>query len=197
MNIFLEGPKGIGKTTLIKQALKISGKKATGFLSVRLVDQNGVSVGFCLERFTDNCETVRVVETVDLKTKGLFMSGNPENRVVNLDVFEEIREIVGSFLEYDVFVIDEIGGLELLSPVFVEYIKTVLDSNIVCIGTYKSKDNFKHMKTNVDVNLVGDPGGRFKEQLVEKYNAEFLTVTEQNKQEILKKIIYNLKKGWL
>ncbi len=191
MNIFLEGPKGIGKTTLIKQALKASGKKTTGFLSVRLVDKNGESVGFCLERFTEDCETVRVVESVDVKTKGLFMSGDPKNRVVKLEAFCEISEIVGDYSGYDIFVMDEIGGLELLSPVFVEYIKTVLSSNMFCIGTYKSKDNFKHMKTNVEVDLADNPGEHFKKQLIEKYNAEILTVTEQNKQEILKKIIYN------
>ncbi len=193
MRIFIEGEKGIGKTTLLKTIVKKSGKKAGGFSSYKLVDDEQKSVGFYIDTFNCNIKSDVVLQKDFKQDEKLFMRGYPENRSVDLRVFDRIDEIVGDFSEIECFVMDEIGGLELLSRPFLEFLDRVFKSSIPCIGTFKSFKNFEYMKQKVDVEFIGDPSNDFRERLINDYGAKILTLTDQNKAEIENEILNAIK----
>lgn len=113
--LFLTGGIGCGKSTAIGQALGDRLSECGGFLTRRYREPH--------LHFT--------LETPDGRQKATFLDfggGKPEG---NLSVFSEI------YLQGDVLVLDEIGGIELLNPDFAAALETLLSGNTPILGVIK------------------------------------------------------------
>ena len=124
-NLFLTGPIGSGKSTSIAKALGEYLPKAGGFLTVRQLDDSGRAVAYWLQR--PNGSDRQII--IDYSAKPYTM---------HMEVFERFGvELLDQAQDYDFVILDEIGGFEVLSDVFMEALMKLLQSNIPCIGVMK------------------------------------------------------------
>ncbi len=126
--LFLTGPIGAGKSSLIRKALGDSINKAGGFVTERIIE-DGVLVGFDLV----NLDTDSSLSRLRFLT---FKSGNV---CINDEVFSEfVPRILQEATKKPFVVLDEIGGFEILIPEFVEAFDKLIESDIPCIGVLKA-----------------------------------------------------------
>jgi len=124
-NLFLTGPIGCGKSTSIAAALGENLDKAGGFLTVRQKDDTGRAVAYWLRR-PDGSDGQIII---DYSAKPYTM---------HMEVFEHFAAaLLDEATQYDFVILDEIGGFEVLSDVFVSALRKVLESDIPCIGVMK------------------------------------------------------------
>ena len=115
--LFLTGPIGCGKSTAIANALGDRTSQCGGFLTRRYREPH--------LHFTLESPDGTVKETfLD------FASGKPE---VDLAVFSD------RYLQGDILILDEIGGIELLVPDFASALEAVLASGIPILGVIKGE----------------------------------------------------------
>jgi len=79
--------------------------------------------------------------------------------------------------------LDEIGGIELTSRVFMDALERILSGSTPCIGTFKSRENFAH--TSSVLKLTCRNEHRELEQRLKKWLAP---VTEQNYDEVRERL---------
>ena len=124
-NLFLTGPIGSGKSTSIAKALGEYLPKAGGFLTVRQLDHAGRAVAYWLKR--PNGSDGQMI--IDYSAKPYTM---------HMEVFEHFGvELLEKAQDFDFVILDEIGGFEVLSDVFMEALMKLLQSDIPCIGVMK------------------------------------------------------------
>ncbi len=124
-NLFLTGPIGSGKSTSIATALGENLPKAGGFLTVRQLDNSGRAVAYQLKR--PNGSDGQII--IDYSAKPYTM---------HLEVFEDLGiRLVEEATQFDYVILDEIGGFEVLSDVFMEALIKLLQSDVPCIGVMK------------------------------------------------------------
>lgn len=169
-NILLTGEPGYGKSTLIERIVLRLDRPTTGFFT-REMRESGRRVGFS-------------ITTLDGK-RGLLAHVDIPGRYrvgrygVNLPDLDQIA--VPSMLpqaETVVVVIDEVGKMECLSPVFRQTLMRTLDSPNTVIGSISRKGNafIEAVKKRTDVHLV--------------------TVTETNRDTLLEDVLRVLPQGF-
>ena len=126
-NLFLTGPVGCGKSTSIASALGENLTKAGGFLTVRQKDDTGRAVAYWLKRPDGSDGQV----IIDYSAKPYTM---------HMEVFEDLGiRLLEEAKQFDYVILDEIGGFEVLSDVFLEALQRLLESDIPCIGVMKGE----------------------------------------------------------
>jgi|GEM_PF-233366 len=129
-NIFISGLPKSGKTTLLQklvEELKKSGKKVGGFLSPASLE-HGSREGFIVE----DIETGKKAQLASLS------SGGPKvgKYCVKVKEFESIAiPAMNKVDKYDVFVMDEIGRMEMKSKKFVNLLDKVFESKTLVIAS--------------------------------------------------------------
>lgn len=163
----LTGKPGVGKTTLIKQALEETGIEAGGFYTEE-IRQAGVRQGF------------RIV-TVDGRTAVLARAGlRSRHAVSRYGVDTETLDGVGvpavndAIASGKVVVIDEIGKMELFSPAFRDAVTRALDGGKPMLGT---------------IMLAPHP---WADTVKRRPDVETVVVTRENRQQVLAGL-----KSWL
>ena len=152
--MFITGRPGVGKTSVLIRAtdlLKTEGYKIGGMIS-REVREQGVRVGF---------------EIIDFHTKqkGLLAhvsqpTGPQVSKYrVNMDDLDTIgtNSIVDAVTNADVTVIDEIGGMELLSAEFRKAVGLAIRSSKPVVGAIHStaRDQFiNNIRSREDVEVL-------------------------------------------
>lgn len=116
-HLFLTGPIGCGKSTAISRALGDRLSQYGGFLTRRYREPH---LHFTLESPDGTYK----------KTFLDFAAGKPQ---VDLSVFSEIS------LMGNVLILDEIGGIELLNPVFTASLDAALNSDTPILGVIKGE----------------------------------------------------------
>ncbi|OGS20947.1 MAG: hypothetical protein A2252_04450 [Elusimicrobia bacterium RIFOXYA2_FULL_39_19] len=113
-NLFITGKPGAGKTTLIKDSVLPYVSEIGGFYTEDILDENKKRLGFKLKTFSGS-------EGI-LASKGLKSKNKINKYGVDLQVLENIgvKEMRKTLNENKIVVIDEIGVIETLSPVFTE-----------------------------------------------------------------------------
>lgn len=123
--LFLTGPSGCGKSTAIARALGEYMAGAGGFLTVRIRDAEGRAIAYRLQR-------------PDSEEGEIFLDYSGRPAKMHLDVFEDLGvRLLEEAKRYPYIVLDEIGGVELLSPSFRQALDRILNSGIPCIGVMK------------------------------------------------------------
>ncbi|CAG05192.1 unnamed protein product [Tetraodon nigroviridis] len=165
-HVFLTGPPGVGKTTLVQkacEALVSSGVGVEGFYTEEVRDR-GRRVGF--DVVTVGGERGRLSRIRDVASSG---PGRREyavgQYVVDLPSFENL--VLPLFSNMDsargggrkVFLIDEIGKMELFSQSFIRSVRETLDSaRCTILGTIpvpkgKPLDLVEEVRSRTDVKV--------------------------------------------
>ncbi|MEM2944210.1 MAG: NTPase [Methanomassiliicoccales archaeon] len=148
-NILITGIPGVGKTTVIKKVVEKLGERCGGFYTEEIRSE-GIRVGF-------------KIVSLDGKTgvlASISLSGAPKvgKYGVNLQEINNIAvtSIAEAIRSEKIVVIDEIGKMEVLSPLFRSLVVLALDSQNVVIATVSEKgkeDFFDEIKMRSDVEL--------------------------------------------
>lgn len=129
-NIFITGLPKSGKTTLLQKLvdeLKKRGKKVGGFITPAKIE-HGTREGFYIE----DIETGRTAQLASLSGGGPKVS----KYAVRIKEFESVALPAMSKVDrYDVFVLDEIGRMEMKSRKFVEFLEKVFESKTLLIAS--------------------------------------------------------------
>jgi len=152
--IFLTGPPGIGKTTVLLKAvekLRSMGYRVGGMMS-REVRERGVRVGFKIVDLSTGREgwLAHVRQPVGPKISKYR---------VNLSDLESVgvKSVREAVLNADLIVIDEVGPMELFSKPFRDAVKAALESGKPVLGTihYRARDPLVTMiKSREDVEVL-------------------------------------------
>ncbi|MBI4496023.1 MAG: NTPase [Deltaproteobacteria bacterium] len=146
-NILITGPPGCGKSTLMEKIVRQIDRPVTGFFT-REWREKGRRVGFSIVTLAGQAGT-------------LSHESHRGPRVgrygVHLDDLEKIA--VPSMIpthQGEIVIIDEIGKMECLSPLFQETLVRVLDSEHPVIGSIALKGDafMEKIKRRRDVRLV-------------------------------------------
>lgn len=141
-HLFLTGPSGIGKTTIIRKALGTAAGYAGGFITERVTDGDGRVEGFDLYPAAaaighDGFDGQRFL---DLGT----VPPQKDNEVFRESAAQMLREA-----EYYPFVmLDEIGGFEMLIPQFRNELAELLNSDAPIIGVIKGAENAEELRAS-------------------------------------------------
>ena len=133
-HLFLTGPSGVGKTTIIKEALGPQIAYAGGFLTERVTDDSGRLLGFDLLP-TAGYERWQILDYSGEKpAKDNEVFRNQGVRLLNEAAY------------YPFAVMDEIGGFEMLIPQFRNALAELLNSDLPIIGVLKGPESALSIK---------------------------------------------------
>jgi nucleoside-triphosphatase len=126
--LLLTGPPGIGKTTAIRRvAAALAGRKIAGFTTEE-IREKGQRVGFGLESF-DGARAV-------LAHVGIASAHSVSRYGVDLGALDRfVDSALDPAAGPEVFLVDEIGRMECLSPRFVAAIERLLDGETPVVAT--------------------------------------------------------------
>ena len=154
-HLFLEGPIRSGKSTLIKKCLASCNITPGGFSCKRYLDDTGSIRAFGL------------VDPADQEVDGVYdpaLHGDPDNgiapedpgiflmkksRGMQVDTDAFIRtgiKLLDASKNADLILMDEIGGVELMSAVFRAKLTEILAGDIPCIGVLKQLTHARTME---------------------------------------------------
>ena len=141
-HLFLTGVSGIGKTTIIRQALGSAAGYAGGFITERVADGDGSVEGFDLYPAAaaighDGFDGQRFL---DLSTA----TPRKDNEVFRESAAQMLRE--AEF--YPFVMLDEIGGFEMLIPQFRNELAQLLNSDAPIIGVIKGAENAEELRAS-------------------------------------------------
>ena len=178
-HIFLEGPIQEGKSTLIRKLLKADLSQIGGFSSQRLLNESGETVGF---RIAAAGEAMDLTRKYSPELPDVFLHFNGSRTEKRSDVFADtavkyLRESRGKQL----ILLDEIGGVELLSPEFRKEMYRVLEGDIPCLGVLKLESSSRRMCGNADIGSDFLPYHlQLRDDLVSRFGAEIVPFERKN-----------------
>lgn len=179
-HVFLTGAPGIGKTTLIQkaiEALKSSGVTIDGFYTQE-VRESGRRIGFDVVTLSGRRGALSRLGSDSSSTKREYRVGQ---YVVDLVSFEQLVLPVLRNVDLDgdtekkVYIIDEIGKMELFSQSFIQAVRQILTSSRTTIlGTIPIPK--------------GKPLG-LVEEIRSRKDVKVFNVTRENRDNILQDIV--------
>ncbi len=145
--LFLTGPIGCGKTTMIRAALGEATRRAGGFVTERTYDGDGMPTGFMLMR------------TAELAAPPARRSGRRflifEDGVSRRDdsVFTDYAAAILRQSTVDPFaVLDEFGGFELTLPLFEAALNDFFKAEVPVIGVLKAIPSAKKLGERLNLS---------------------------------------------
>jgi nucleoside-triphosphatase len=156
-NVLLTGPPGCGKTTVLRRVVEaLNGLRLAGFYTQE-VRERGQRVGFEIVGLGGQRSLLAHVDWCSHHRVGRY-SVEPDRLAPIIKA--ELEHLPG---EVDVYLIDEIGKMECLSPVFVEAARQLLDGPVPALATIALRGSglIAEVKARLDVRLiVVDPANR-------------------------------------
>jgi nucleoside-triphosphatase len=169
MNILLTGHPGVGKTTIIRKVLDKVKLPAGGFYTEE-IRENDMRMGFAVATLSG---FKGVLAHRDFKSR--YKVGQYGVGVYTLNRIG-VKEIEMCLMEKKLIVIDEIGKMELLSPQFQAAVEKALDADNPVLGT---------------ITLARHP---FAQKIKSRHDVSIIEVTKENREEVLKSLLKELKK---
>ena len=160
-NLFLTGKVGVGKSTILKNALKEFDISVGGYITKRIFD--GYYRKYTVKSLYDNKEeyTIVRVDSRDNSKEG-FMSSF-ENGVVSI--------LDKSFKHRDLIVLDELGCAENDMSIFTSKVFQLLNSNKIVFGILK------------------DNNCKFLEDIKNRDDVIIIRITEENRDYISEEVV--------
>ena len=148
-NIFLTGPPGIGKTTVIQKTIEKLSLPAGGFYT-REIREGHRRVGFSIMTLDGKTGILAHVQA-----KGRFRVGR---YTVNVEDIERLAvPAMTPRSPHQLIVIDEVGKMECFSEAFRKALIAALDAPNAVLGTIavRGTDFIESMKRRGDVTILG------------------------------------------
>jgi nucleoside-triphosphatase THEP1 len=179
MNIFLQGPSGAGKSHLLRETLTPYAPMIAGFTVQRLF-KDGERVGFRAVTMENRFPPQEA--EYDPGLSGIFILRR-ERSVSALEEMILRVEDASRDPACRLVLIDEIGGIELTSPVFMGSLKRILAGPTPCTGVFKCRGNLTRAVSVMELEqdyfaLHGEVEDLIRE------SGELIDVTEQNRTQI-------------
>ncbi len=179
-NLFFYGPIGAGKSTLIRDALLPHLDKAGGFYVQRIITDGRCSA-FRLCK-TEDAASYILEKEVESQAglDSLFLKSNIDQQwQFDPRVFETAGvDCIQQSLQRGkkLLVMDELGGVELQCPVFMETVRQVLQSPTPVIGVLKAPKNARVLANCLPEGGVLDDNSIFADYLKNLQNTELYPV---------------------
>lgn len=155
--LLLTGAPGIGKTTVLRQVAEgLGDRRVAGFLTDE-IRERGRRMGFLIAPFGG---VERVMAHVE--HPGNDRVGRHGVDVAAIDAVSDA--VLGLDPEVDVYLVDEIGKMECLSPRFVARMRALLDSDKLVVAT------------------IARTGSGFISQVKDRRDVELREVTVRNRE---------------
>ncbi len=184
-NLFLYGVIGSGKSTLIRAALLPYLAKTGGFFVQRIfIRGDYAAFRLCPVGTAADYILKKEAQTLaGLDNLFLFSDGNGSWKR-NLNVFETagIDTLKGLHTRNKkIFLLDELGGVELKCPAFMDAVRQIIDAGSFTLGVVKAAGNAKILESSLSGESVLDDNALFFEYLRSHPNTELLAIDEQNR----------------
>ncbi len=147
MHLLLTGSSRTGKTTLLLSVLAPYRAALGGYYVTRHID-NGRVMAYAM------CEANEGEFQPDAIWSGgvahAFLTWRGNQRVMDCTVFDGFgTAVLRRALDRELVLLDEIGGIELMSDAFYQALETLLQSGTPCIGVFKSASALERMRKDV------------------------------------------------
>ena len=144
-HLFLVGPSGCGKSTMIKNVLGDRLMYAGGFITERVLDDEGKLLGYDLLP----AAAAGGVQGFDSLR---FLDYTVEPPVHNNEIFRvQGAEILNEAQYYPFSLIDEFGGFELVIPQFRKALEDFLNLDQPIIGVLKDFKNADQLRQHINL----------------------------------------------
>jgi nucleoside-triphosphatase len=169
MALLLTGPPGVGKTTVIRAVADVLGRSRLGGFVTQEMRTRGVRRGFELITFDGERAVMAHVDRRGGPRVGKYG--------VDLGVLETIsRDALAARKDVDIYLVDEIGKMECLSPGFVEAVQTLFAGDARIVAT------------------VGQRGGGFMAEVKRRPDIELWELTRDNRNAMPARVLSWLEK---
>lgn len=149
--VFLSGPIGCGKSTLIKNALGAEAKNAGGYVTVRIERPDGTLSMFEL-REARSLASHATVEVSPLESGFPFLTFTENGAARDDGAFRAYAaNLLRDALSAPFAVLDELGGAELTIPEFARSLYALLQSGVPVIGVLKAPEAVEALRARVGV----------------------------------------------
>lgn len=133
-NLFLTGPRNIGKSTILRKVLNdCSGEPVNGFVTEDEFDETGTQAGFQIRAFNEKSGHTFAVRNFKTRQPRFWVDTSILNKFGKL-LLEEILPAAS------IIVMDEIGWMEKDALQFQEAVLKCIDSSKVVVGVLKEKE---------------------------------------------------------
>ena len=180
MHIFLQGKSGVGKSTVLRQVFTPYSPVTVGF-SVQRLTENGKRVGFRAATLENGFPPPEAEYHSGMD--GVFIlhrkwDFTPLEKVI-LCVKKQIASPGAKIV-----LLDEIGGIELTSSVFMDALEGILIGGLVCFGVFKSRENLLHTQSQLLLNSeYQNRHSQLETRLLS--DSKIITLTEKNHIQVL------------
>lgn len=151
-NLFIVGKPGVGKTTMVKE-VTLPFREGMGGFYTEEIRETGKRLGFRI------CSLKG--EKGIFAYKGMNSSCRLNKYGIDLAILETIgvKSLEEALLTSKIILIDEIGTMEFLSPVFPEIVQRCLDSPLRVLATFRwgtqlFSHNFSPRKDSLTIELT-------------------------------------------
>lgn len=160
-----------GKSTLLQEAMEPYREYIGGFVSQRLKDSSLNTIGF---RLADYSSEPALTAAFTEELSNIFLRHGSDKSSFSLSVFENqaIDILEAAKASKQIILLDEIGGGELKSDIFKNYLDRLLMGNVPCIGVLKALKAAANTGRGIGTDLK-DENALLHERL-DAYNAELL-----------------------
>ena len=186
---FLEGDTGLGKSSLLGTAMIPYWKQAGGFTTQRKYHREQ-GMRFVLVPLHATAHPM--VQRKD-GTVAAFLTSHAGVAQFIPQPFEAAAAWLQTDLAQGIrlFLLDEVGGLEMTCPDFVRALFAVLDSDAICVGIFKSQKNSESLLSRVSLSeeqmaLYQQNRSHLQRRIQER--GQFLSVTANNRSQVRQEI---------
>jgi len=190
MNLFLQGNAGVGKSYLLWEALAPFAPSVKGFCVQRL-RHNGERVGFRVVALEQGFPPPDAAYSPDMQ--GVFILGDAYDAA---PLEEAILRVERDARGCKLVLLDEIGGIELSSRVFMGALRRLLSGCVPCMGVLKSRENLLHASSVLGLGTEYLALHEELEALI-RDGGEIITVMDKNQEDVQKHLQNYLQRGLL